>query len=115
MATIGITFTFFFLMIRRPPRSTHFPYTTPFQSHASDKPHACDDTVAVHVWQGTRMHYACDSHAMSNGQESNAAEVKYRLQLARVLLLEGNNLLRQAFPMHIASVRQTKNHRDRDR
>src|SRR6202521_2205627 len=26
----------FFLMIRRPPRSTLFPYTTPFRSHTSD-------------------------------------------------------------------------------
>src|SRR2546422_6685483 len=27
---------FFFLMIRRPPRSTLFPYTTLFRSHAAD-------------------------------------------------------------------------------
>src|SRR2546430_3500032 len=27
---------FFFLMIRRPPRSTLFPYTTLFRSHISD-------------------------------------------------------------------------------
>src|SRR2546425_5993240 len=29
-------FFFFFLMIRRPPRSTLFPYTTLFRSHAGD-------------------------------------------------------------------------------
>src|SRR2546425_12886336 len=29
-----IFFIFFFLMIRRPPRSTLFPYTTLFRSHA---------------------------------------------------------------------------------
>src|SRR3712207_8724216 len=29
---------FFFLMIRRPPRSTLFPYTTLFRSHRSDRP-----------------------------------------------------------------------------
>src|SRR5438270_12880277 len=28
---------FFFLMIRRPPRSTLFPYTTLFRSHAQDE------------------------------------------------------------------------------
>src|SRR5258707_14996317 len=28
-----LTFFFFFLMIRRPPRSTLFPYTTLFRSH----------------------------------------------------------------------------------
>src|SRR2546430_14880589 len=30
---IPSTFNFFFLMIRRPPRSTLFPYTTLFRSH----------------------------------------------------------------------------------
>src|SRR2546427_1811636 len=29
----GAIFAFFFLMIRRPPRSTLFPYTTLFRSH----------------------------------------------------------------------------------
>src|SRR5258708_9562180 len=33
-------FTFFFLMIRRPPRSTLFPYTTLFRSPAVDRPAA---------------------------------------------------------------------------
>src|SRR5256884_7378884 len=31
-----IDFSFFFLMIRRPPRSTLFPYTTLFRSHDAD-------------------------------------------------------------------------------
>src|SRR2546427_8310824 len=30
--------SFFFLMIRRPPRSTLFPYTTLFRSHATRAP-----------------------------------------------------------------------------
>src|SRR2546427_5853345 len=39
MSTLKLTlsplnFSFFFLMIRRPPRSTLFPYTTLFRSHA---------------------------------------------------------------------------------
>src|SRR5256885_11726434 len=33
--TVGMSFFFFFLMIRRPPRSTLFPYTTLFRSPAS--------------------------------------------------------------------------------
>src|SRR2546423_9923274 len=33
--TITIVLSFFFLMIRRPPRSTLFPYTTLFRSRAS--------------------------------------------------------------------------------
>src|SRR3712207_9505324 len=33
---------FFFLMIRRPPRSTLFPYTTLFRSPAGGGPHRAD-------------------------------------------------------------------------
>src|SRR3989440_11846864 len=32
LSTIPVSFLFFFLMIRRPPRSTLFPYTTLFRS-----------------------------------------------------------------------------------
>src|SRR5215207_10572434 len=32
---VFLLFVFFFLMIRRPPRSTLFPYTTLFRSHSS--------------------------------------------------------------------------------
>src|SRR3712207_9459000 len=32
-----VLFRFFFLMIRRPPRSTLFPYTTLFRSEARDR------------------------------------------------------------------------------
>src|SRR2546430_16781620 len=33
---VALRFVFFFLMIRRPPRSTLFPYTTLFRSRAGD-------------------------------------------------------------------------------
>src|SRR3712207_9499514 len=35
----GILSLFFFLMIRRPPRSTLFPYTTLFRSHVAEERH----------------------------------------------------------------------------
>src|SRR3712207_7548232 len=35
-------FFFFFLMIRRPPRSTLFPYTTLFRSPGEEEVAACD-------------------------------------------------------------------------
>src|SRR3712207_9095573 len=35
--SIYINIFFFFLMIRRPPRSTLFPYTTLFRSHRGDE------------------------------------------------------------------------------
>src|SRR5256885_12315822 len=43
-----ITF-FFFLMIRRPPRSTLFPYTTLFRSHAIGNAHPLLEPRDVHA------------------------------------------------------------------
>src|SRR5256885_4315286 len=40
------SFFFFFLMIRRPPRSTLFPYTTLFRSHERESGH--DDEADRH-------------------------------------------------------------------
>src|SRR5258708_39849702 len=37
-STARLIFLFFFLMIRRPPRSTLFPYTTLFRSSRTKKP-----------------------------------------------------------------------------
>src|SRR3712207_7512288 len=43
MLTVDIRYLFFFfLMIRRPPRSTLFPYTTLFRSIADEKLHIID-------------------------------------------------------------------------
>src|SRR3989442_11640530 len=55
---------FFFLMIRRPPRSTLFPYTTLFRSHIVQ--HLVFLTTAVLMWcpvlspvpELPRLHYA---------------------------------------------------------
>src|SRR5215475_14774808 len=37
----SFSFLFFFLMIRRPPRSTLFPYTTLFRSRSPSTPAGC--------------------------------------------------------------------------
>src|SRR3712207_8499432 len=46
---------FFFLMIRRPPRSTLFPYTTLFRSHLSRPSHARQDRFPERVAQVPRF------------------------------------------------------------
>src|SRR5690606_39714407 len=38
MRLISTSFVFFFLMLRRPPRSTLFPYTTLFRSRTPGRP-----------------------------------------------------------------------------
>src|SRR2546426_2789865 len=42
---------FFFLMIRRPPRSTLFPYTTLFRSHGFGREHAPGSQRGVDIEQ----------------------------------------------------------------
>src|SRR2546430_13136080 len=52
MATLypHLSFCFFFLMIRRPPRSTLFPYTTLFRSIRMEYFHAWREATARLLW-----------------------------------------------------------------
>src|SRR5689334_25233609 len=53
---VYISLSFFFLMIRRPPRSTLFPYTTLFRSpgpHGRDRGRAGDDDGCARHHAGT--------------------------------------------------------------
>src|SRR5206468_12221428 len=62
-------FIFFFLMIRRPPRSTLFPYTTLFRSAHRDQPHG---------WLGigqTVLHQRASVGAEAYGCGRRCAEV----------------------------------------
>src|SRR5690349_14085043 len=42
-------------MIRRPPRSTLFPYTTLFRSHEALEPDVSADAIMAHVVMGTKI------------------------------------------------------------
>src|SRR5712675_3390117 len=68
-------FSFFFLMIRRPPRSTLFPYTTLFRSPA----HGC-----AHSSAGRRGM----AHKRCRRSEEHTSELQSRLHLVCRLLLE---------------------------
>src|SRR5256885_13669862 len=51
---------FFFLMIRRPPRSTLFPYTTLFRSSPDRRPQTADRTgFARAIALALRLHCHC--------------------------------------------------------
>src|SRR2546429_1475722 len=66
---------FFFLMIRRPPRSTLFPYTTLFRSRFDEPPEM--DVVAL------------PSHmTLRSRSEEHTSELQSRLHLGCRLLLE---------------------------
>src|SRR2546422_4329354 len=77
--TYPTLFLFFFLMIRRPPRSTLFPYTTLFRS-------VCAPPA------GARLAACGDRHALAAAgacrSEEHTSELQSRLHLVCRLLLE---------------------------
>src|SRR6266704_5095576 len=78
--SIGIFLcSFFFLMIRRPPRSTLFPYTTLFRSPAH--------------WQGSpaSSRSQAPSATCSPRSEEHTSELQSRFDLVCRLLLEKKN------------------------
>src|SRR5229473_4988117 len=71
---LTLSLFFFFLMIRRPPRSTLFPYTTPFRSRHPRRP-------ARHGKDG-----ACDQRRLRS--EEHTSELQSLAYLVCRLLLE---------------------------
>src|SRR2546422_8563731 len=86
---------FFFLMIRRPPRSTLFPYTTLFRSHICDavRAHLGAQVVGRHLLRRHQQPllarigrlYAAVEEIRS---EEHTSELQSRLHLVCRLLLE---------------------------
>src|ERR1039457_7497600 len=70
---LSLFFSFFFLMIRRPPRSTLFPYTTLFRSRRYG--------VALH------RHVGADCSCLSRSEE-HTSELQSPCNLVCRLLLE---------------------------
>src|SRR3712207_7616742 len=95
---------FFFLMIRRPPRSTLFPYTTLFRS---DRQHGAEDLVLLladrlrlqrrrrlHRDERHHLHEVGDHHVLVGAgglverSEEHTSELQSRQYLVCRLLLE---------------------------
>src|SRR2546429_6708226 len=75
---------FFFLMIRRPPRSTLFPYTTLFRSGIET---SCDETSAAVLVTGELASLVILSQDIHRSEE-HTSELQSRLHLVCRLLLE---------------------------
>src|SRR5690242_21366014 len=80
---MSTSFLFFFLMIRRPPRSTLFPYTTLFRSRRRDLADRPAATLA-----GRIAVVAIDPSARS---EEHTSELQSHVNLVCRLLLEKKN------------------------
>src|SRR2546429_7846131 len=82
---------FFFLMIRRPPRSTLFPYTTLFRSR---RMYRLQSSLATGGTRGNHFDVRSDRHAGKGGalpetrSEEHTSELQSRLHLVCRLLLE---------------------------
>src|SRR3712207_8042688 len=86
---------FFFLMIRRPPRSTLFPYTTLFRSMLEDFPELDGFIRTFEAWQEEILNYfdARQTSAAVEGlnnkrSEEHTSELQSRQYLVCRLLLE---------------------------
>src|SRR2546422_7850374 len=83
---------FFFLMIRRPPRSTLFPYTTLFRSRHTSP--AADGAVVVVGGGVTTPDGVLGAAAgFFPRSEEHTSELQSRLHLVCRLLLEKKNIL----------------------
>src|SRR2546426_7269597 len=85
-------------MIRRPPRSTLFPYTTLFRSHRSQA--EGDGAVGreparARAVQGVRLDRAWRGLSVSARSEEHTSELQSPCNLVCRLLLEKKNGLRQ--------------------
>src|SRR2546422_2404215 len=94
MPRVPYAFFFFFLMIRRPPRSTLFPYTTLFRSLSVRRP-ALVGSEAAGAGVNDRYTAAARRHQGVTGQraararsEEHTSELQSRLHLVCRLLLE---------------------------
>src|SRR4029079_19831221 len=91
---------FFFLMIRRPPRSTLFPYTTLFRSTWRNQFQAHADRIL-------------DEHAVGRSEE-HTSELQSLAYLVCRLLLEKKKNIAQSHARHaITKRRQTRVRKER--
>src|SRR6185369_17579639 len=85
---------FFFLMIRRPPRSTLFPYTTLFRSRRATPPACAGSRCAA---GGNRARRGAGSTPRAGGRarrsEEHTSELQSHLNLVCRLLLEKKKII----------------------
>src|SRR2546430_10224630 len=94
---IKLILFFFFLMIRRPPRSTLFPYTTLFRSQ---KTHGDGATI----WRRCfciRRHSPYPQSVLSVRSEEHTSELQSQSNLVCRLLLEKKKHTHKRATLHI--------------
>src|SRR2546430_12623498 len=88
-----ICMCFFFLMIRRPPRSTLFPYTTLFRSHdhVATRVGARDELLRGRLQPRRRAAQEAQGGQRGGRSEEHTSELQSQSNLVCRLLLEKKN------------------------
>src|SRR5437867_13067673 len=85
----SLLLSFFFLMIRRPPRSTLFPYTTLFRSRARARPESRSHVGRARLGLGCALHRRGPSgRPAAVRSEEHTSELQSSYDLVCRLLLE---------------------------
>src|SRR5438105_11803287 len=99
---------FFFLMIRRPPRSTLFPYTTLFRSLADELRKRFDQVINVYGPTETTIWSTCAELGRS---EEHTSELQSRVDLVCRLLLEKKKKKNKGTYYNKYKIREIRQHR----
>src|SRR5207253_6679109 len=75
-------------MLRRPPRSTLFPYTTLFRSSAAESCSHTGENVTACSWSRSRAATKSSAQSKSRRSEEHTSELQSRGHLVCRLLLE---------------------------
>src|SRR2546422_8509884 len=97
-------FVFFFLMIRRPPRSTLFPYTTLFRSRLRRGGRKQDRYGGMAEGNGLTRHRRSQQERPRS--EEHTSELQSRLHLVCRLLLEKKKPRNNRYPFTLSSSRR---------
>src|SRR5260370_29934820 len=104
-STPALMCLFFFLMIRRPPRSTLFPYTTLFRSKSAGPR---GPAVWMLVLSTTGIPVAWVMGGARSRSEEHTSELQSHLNLVCRLLLEKKKYRTQHRRQHKAATNQTR-------
>src|SRR2546429_1549102 len=98
-------------MIRRPPRSTLFPYTTLFRSHRHNKRTATSngELTMDFLWneEQEQIRDAVERACAPFRSEEHTSELQSRLHLVCRLLLEKKKKIKYKRPQHVKCIRDT--------
>src|SRR5256885_11795570 len=108
----ALVFLFFFLMIRRPPRSTLFPYTTLFRSVDRAWRVSLDaPPVEGGHWPSLTSAFAERARELGERSEEHTSELQSPCNLVCRLLLEkkknNNRLLLRPHDMQLMSIKRS--------